>query len=272
MSLRNHSFRSAGGALLALAVGTFIGTAAVAQTPSPNSAVLLLRVFNDCPFSVLTTQNLYPAGILIQDANLSCAGFANLHLWQFSEDGATGVLFPNNSCFEFAATLSVFGPAEGEGGLQISPWYSDTDGRFNVRTTDGEIACFGGRLPFYSFTAQHGLHYTKGTEIGLHITYLPNGLSLGSPGTIEYEIDYQGNHYTSGPLAFDEGNPDEDPPYGLWGILNDSQAGGHFQPFLQAGNPNAALTADWKDITFNDLCEPVSVDAASWGRVKGLYR
>jgi hypothetical protein len=31
------------------------------------------------------------------------------------------------------------------------------------------------------------------------------------------------------------GNPTEDPPYGLWGILNDAQVGGHFQVFHGAG-------------------------------------
>ena len=33
----------------------------------------------------------------------------------------------------------------------------------------GEIACFGGRLPFYSFTAAYGLHYVPGTAIWMQI-------------------------------------------------------------------------------------------------------
>src|SRR5204862_5435950 len=62
--------------------------------------------------------------------------------------------------------------AEGQGCIRPSPWLSpDADGRFNVRSTDGEIACFGGRLPFYTFTGVYGLHYVMGTDIHLGLTY-----------------------------------------------------------------------------------------------------
>ena len=114
----------------------------------------------------------------------------------------------------------------GEAGLQVTPWWSqNVDGRFNVRSTDGEIACFGGRLPFYSFTANHGLHYVPGDLIHLEIVYDPNDLTVSDPATIEYKLSYQGTDYTSGILPFDEGNPAENPPHGVWGILNDARVG-----------------------------------------------
>ena len=79
---------------------------------------------------------------------------------------ATAQLFANNGGFRFSADLTISGDGEGEAGLQISPWWSQlVDGVFNVRTTDGEIACFGGRLPFYSFTGSHGVTYVKGTTV-----------------------------------------------------------------------------------------------------------
>ena len=104
-----------------------------------------------------------------------------------------------------------------------------------MRSTDGEIACFGGRLPFFSFTGAFGLHYAKGNTIHLETIYEPHSLNSGAPGTIEYRVSYLGNDYTSGVLPFDQGNASEDPPHGLWGILNDARVGGHFEAFLGQG-------------------------------------
>jgi len=260
-------------AVLVLAATVLAPGGAVA-TPAVNSAVINERIFNDCPTSILTTINAYPGSISIDDQVLDCGGFANLHNWRFSEDGGgSAAVFNNDAAFKFSATLIISGTSEGEAGLQISPWWSqDVDGRLNVRTTDGEIAAFGGRLPFYSFTGSQGVTYTKGDAIRMTIIYLPNSLSMADPATIEYELLYNNTIYTSGALPFDEGNPNEDPPYGLWGILNDARVGGHFQPFLQGGNPNAGLKAEWREIKFLDLKTPISVEETSFGKVKGLYR
>jgi hypothetical protein len=258
------------GVAVAMLLGSF-GSSAVHATPDPNSASFELRIFNDCAFSTVTTSSAYPASVEIDETGLNCSGFANLHAWRLSEDGATQATFNNDSAFSLRATLVLSGSVEGEGGLQVAPWWSQADGRFNVRTTDGEIACFGGRLPFYNFTANHGLHYVKGTPIELGLTYLRNSLTPADPATIEYTVGYGGNVYSSGVLSFDEGNPAEDPPYGLWGMLNDGKVGGHVQPFLQAGNPNATFNGTWSDIVYENL-KPLSVDNTSWGNVKNLYR
>jgi hypothetical protein len=255
-------------------VGTVLTPGGASASPNVDSALINERIFNDCPTSVLTTVNAYPGTISIDDQVLDCGGFANLHNWRFSDDGgATAAVFNNDSAFKFSANLTISGTSDGEAGLQVSPWWSqDVDGRLNVRTTDGEIAAFGGRLPFYSFTAEQGVTYTKGTTIRLTITYLPNGLSMESPATIEYELLYNNTQYTSGELPFDEGNPGEDPPYGLWGMLNDGRVGGHLQAFLQGGNPNAGLTAVWNEIKYLNLKGPISVEDGSFGMVKSLYR
>ena len=242
----------------------------VLATPTINSAVIRDRIFNDCPSSILTTVNNYPAMIQIQDENLSCGGFANLHVWRLSDNGADPAVFNNDSAFSLSAYLMIDGTAEGEAGLQVSPWWSqDVDGRLNVRTTDGEIACFGGRLPFYSFTGSQGLTYVKGSTVRVEVVYLANGLSAGDPATIEYIYEDGTGLYTSGPLPFDEGNPAEG--FGSWGMLDDGRVGGYVQEFLQAGNPDAALTSTWTDITFEDR-GPVSVDASSWGQIKADHR
>src|SRR5262245_12669095 len=256
--------------LLALA-GACCAAAAFA-TPVPNSAVLHTRVFNDCPVSVLNTNNLFPGSITIDDQNVVppfCAGFANLHTWRFSTDGVNAIQFINGDTFEYSAVLVLNGI--GEGGLNLSPWWGpDADGLFNVRTTDGEIACFGGRMPFFTFTGAFGLHYVNNTPIQLGITYIPNGLSSVSPAQVVYNLRYFGTNYTSGLLNFDQGNPAEDPPHGQWGALNPWFAGGHVKMFVQiAGQPHG-ITATWSDIQYNS--GPVPTDAITWGNLKSIYR
>jgi hypothetical protein len=243
--------------------------ASLAVTPDPNSAVFNLRVFNDCPSSILTTTDSYPATVAIEDMGATCGGFANLHNWRYSEDDANAAVFNNNSNFRIKADLVISGAGDAEAGFQIAPWWSqNVDGRLNVRTTDGEIACFGGRLPFYSFTGNHGLHYVKGTVLTMEIVYRANGLIEADPATIEYNLVYEGTPYTSGVLAFDEGNPNE--PYGTWGILDDARVGGHIQVFW-GGHANDAVKAEWNNIEFENL-DPIATEPTTWGRVKGLFR
>jgi hypothetical protein len=254
--------------LVALAI-VLSATAAMAVTPVVNSAVLIPRVWNDCPFSTLTMGNTYPAQIFFDDNKGDCGAWANLHVWRYSGDGATAAIFPNASCFRSAADLVISGVNDAEAGLQIRPWWSEADGRFNVRSTDGEIACFGGRLPFFSFTGTYGIAYVKGTSIHLEVIYLPNGLSLESPATIEYRLTYNSVSYTSGALLFDEGNGAEG--YGTWGMLDSAQVGGYAQVFL-GGLPNEGVRADWTNIVFEDLCPPVPVQNTTWGQIKAGYR
>ena len=250
-------------------VATVAIVAEASATPPVNSAVIRERIFNDCPSSILTTVNNYPTSIVIDDADLGCAaGFANLHNWRFSTDGIDPAVFNNVDAFEFGADLLITGTGNGEAGFQISPWWSqDVDGRMNVRTTDGEVACFGGRLPFYSFTAAHGVTYAKDNVIHLEIRYLPNDLTMANPGTIEYTVGYGGMTYSSGVIPFDEGNPSE--PYGTWGILDDARVGAHLQAFMTP-NQQTNVRAEWSNIFFRDLAVPV--EATTWGGIKSIYR
>jgi len=253
-----------------LAFAVLAATTASA-TPVPNSAVLHLRVFNDCPLSILNTVNAFPASIVIddQDVQHQCVGFANLHTWRFSTDGTNAIQFQNGDAFQYSAVFQINGP--GEGGLSMSPWFSpDADGQFNVRSTDGEIACFGGRMPFYSFTGAQGLVYTNNTPIFLEIIYNPRSLNSVAPAQITYNIQYNSNNYTSGPLNFDEGSTSEDPPHGLWGALNPWYAGGHTKMFLFPDLPTHGINASWSNINYNS--EPTPATPKSWGRIKADYR
>ena len=233
---------------------------AAVGTPLANGATIETRTFNDCPLSTLTTTNSYPASIEITDTmDTLCVGFANLHSFSFSEDGgATAAVFNNNSHFKFSADVNISGAGQGEGGLRISPWYGKfVDGRFMANVTTGEIACFGGALPFYSFTGNHGITYTRGTTIHLEVTYQANELVPTAPATIQYRVVYNNTTYDSPVLPFGEQNPNEcrlaGVYNGLWGMLNDGRAGGYFQP---RANTGASLTMRWSDIQYNGDLDP----------------
>jgi len=228
------------------------GVHAALATPSPNGAFVSTRTFNDCPTSTVATNNTYPMSVQISDSNLSCSGYANLHSWSFSADaGTSAAVFANDDTFCFGADVKLEGSGIGEGGLRVSPWWGQyVDGRFMINAETGEIAVFGGRLPFYSFTVSNSITYTKGTTVHMAISYDPNALTAMDPATIQYSLTLGAQVYTSPALPFSMGTQSEDPPHGLWGILNDARVGSYFQPRTQFNVQDSALTATWSNIVF----------------------
>jgi len=259
--------------LAAIAIGS-IATSASA-TPLPNSAIVLERLYNDCPISTVSSVNAYSGSISISDSwDGLCVGYANGHAWNFSGDGgATSLDLGNNGSYKFRATLTL--SATGgvvEGGIHIAPWWNNMDGRFQARIPDGEVACFGGRLPFYSFTFNHGVVYAAGTPITMEIEYLANGLSAASPASIQYSLIYDdctGKRHLSSPVfLFDQGNPAEG--HGEWGSLDPSYAGGVVQ--VNNGSGGSNYNATWTDIMWQCLDCATPAKNASWGSLKVLYR
>jgi hypothetical protein len=231
-------------------------------------------VFNDCATSTLTSVNTYPAIISITDQNLVTGNFANRHNWRASEDGGVSeAVFNNDAAFRISANVTLSGTGRGEGGVQISPWWSqEVDGAFYLNCQGiGEVACFGGRLPFYSFTVNKGVTYVKGTTVYIEMTYSPNGLSSSNPATIDYVYRDGTGTYDSGPLPFDQGNPAEDPPYGLWGMLNDGRVGGYVMPLVTPSVPDNSFTGTWADIVYEPLAATPTT-STTWGKLKALYK
>ena len=246
--------------------GWFIVMAAVIccsgalASPDIDSAIIHERIWNDADYSTVTYGNAYPSSLWIRDENLDDYGWANRHNFRLSENGGiSDAVFMNDDPFEFHADVMLTGTADSEGGLNLSPWWSqDVDGVFMVRTSDGEISCWGGRLPFYNFTAEYGITYAKDTQVGLGMIYDPHSLTEEDPGTIQYFYnDIDGREYSSPVLEFDMGNPAEDPPYGLWGILNDARVGGYFMALV-----NSEIPGNWGQMDFENMVyvpEPASL-------------
>lgn len=260
--------------LTAAAFGTLL-TASAFATPVIDSAVLNTRLFNDFPSSTLTTVNNYPSVVSFSDAGISAPQippFANRHNFRLSDNGGiSAAVFLNGDAFAFESDVTITGTAPVEAGLQVSPWWSQNiDGQFMINGGSGEIAIFGGRLPFYSFTGNYGLHYTMGTTIHQKVIYSPNGLSSSDPATIEYIYADSSGTYSSGALAFDQGNPAEDPPYGLWGMLNDARVGGYAQIINDPNDPNHTATITFGNMRF--VPEPASIGLLGLAAVALLRR
>jgi len=270
--LENQSVRWAFYALVLTMIltGSEANATHLLTAPDVDSVVIIPRVFNDDPDSTFTFMDTYPTLISITDSQLNSGGFANLHIWQFSEDNTNPAVFDNSSVFSFSADLVLTATAGGNGGeagLRISPWYSQqVDGRFNVRIPDGEIACFGGTLPFYSFTAPpHNLVYVAGTTINLEVIYDAHCNTMQRPATVEYRVRYNSVTYSSGELSFPEGNPSEDPPHGLWGILNDARVGGYVQARIGTVAVPNQVQAQWTNNVYTRSESEECPAATAWG-------
>lgn len=236
--------------------------------PTVNSVVVTTRIFNNCPTTTLNVIDNDLAGIIIDESDNDCFGFANRHAWSFSGDNTNLAEFQNSDGFSFCATIVASGTGEGEIGLRLSPWWSpEVDGIFMLNTRSGEIAIFGGRLPFYSFTVNHAQTYVKGTVATLSIDYRPNSLTAADPGTIVYTLTNANGTFSSPVLSFDEGNAAEG--HGTWGILTPAYAGAYIQAYNGEGTP-VSFRGEWSNICYD--AHPVPAATSSWGRIKADYR
>jgi hypothetical protein len=256
-----------------LAIAADYNVVCPGYTPNPNSVVVTPRVWGDCPASTFTVVNNYPALVSFNDTDFECMGWTNLHVWDLSTDGQTPAVFENCSHFKLSAVFNgTAGAFVAEAGLRIvpAPWWTNTDGRFQVRVGgNGEIACFGGRLPFYSFTSGWGVTYTPGTDIYMAVEYDPNSLTEADPATIMYKIWYNNTVYYSPYLPFSQGNPAEG--HGEWGALTPTRVGGFFQAPNGSGGALYNVTGSWRDIQFEG---PSATPArtSTWGQLKSIYR
>lgn len=206
----------------------------------PLDVVLYPRIFNDDPNSTLEFTATLP-DVHIRDSNLVGDGvlpeYANRHIWYIADwFGADPRIFNIDSYFTLKATvrLDAFrtSPRNCEGGLWVK---SDIggEGQF-ILTSDGEVAAFGGSLPFYVFSQR----YTKGTSVEMSLRYF---LDLNdNQRYIEYMFD--GN--TSGPLLVD--NLEQ-------GLPGDVTIGGYQQATIIANQPDNFGQVDFTNVTWNSV-------------------
>ncbi len=206
---------------------------AAAQVAAINGMKAIPRYFNDRPESNLVIMNDYPFNFRIHEKDPGPGGFANGHMGAFSIDGgATAYDFNYHDAFDasFNVNMNELNPASvgGEAGFKFNLFGV---GHFGILPHNGEIAAFGGILPFFSF----GTGIWTGQEVFLRIIHTPgngNGLPGGFtvPSTMEYMYNLGAGWLTSGPIPFSNlegGIPDipGNPLYMGPGIQNNWGAG-----------------------------------------------
>jgi hypothetical protein len=215
--------------------------AALAQGPvtTINSVKMGPRRFNDFPNTLLTPTNAYPALVEYNETGYPTTpgGFANQHIASFSADGgATKYAFSNQNPFDisFDLNLSVGSTTpRKEAGFRFDTLIGGES--FFFLTSDGEVAAFGGPLPFFSFGTSA---YTPGTNAHMRMIYHPGtGTNPGAP--VPATVEYRFNNLTSGPLAF--GNTEN-------GFINGTVDGLYLQV-----QPNRTNPSEFADARFTNF-------------------
>lgn len=218
-----------GATILAVGALGVLATPAAAQVTNINSVVIQARQYNDYPGSTLSIVNSYPSLVSIHESQFGSGGFANLHRARFSENGVTARSFLNSEAFAISVDVNLSvgstGPRK-EAGFRMDSFIGG-EGQF-MMASDGEVAAFGGPLPFYTFG---GGAYTPGTTVTLGMIYRPGPVS-----TMEYLF----NGTSSGEVAF--GNTEN-------GVINGSDFGVYLQNQPNGNNPNDFGNVDYTNFS-----------------------
>ena len=231
-----------------VALATLAGTAMASDISAVNGFKVESRFWNDYPTSALTTANAFPSISWHEDFSGSPlpGPWANKHVAWLSDDGGAsrfglhgggeGAAYGGQS---FSITTSVnISPTAGtdrrkEGALFIrnprpnhTPYYVD-DGEVLVAGDNGEVAVFGGVMPFHSFGA---FCYTPGTTASLTFSYFAPGTASPTLGAYRLEFtDAVTGYHDSGMKFWGAAEPD-----GCVGFNNGTQIG------FFAQNPRAS--------------------------------
>jgi len=220
-----------------IAALTVVGVAgsAFASVSDINGFEDIPRLFNDFGSSTLSFSSSYSpsnGSLSVQESNYGAGGFANRHAAFFADaPGGPGTDFDYGDGFTFKTTLQV-NQADNvgnvEAGFQVDLFGL---GFFGVLTGPGEIAAFGGPLPFHTFGT--GV-YSVGDEVVLRMSYIPGGGEGDdlNPSVMVYEynnLTTASGWVSSGPVAFGNlefGLPSAANPgkFGIGGQINQPDA------------------------------------------------
>lgn len=232
-----------------LAAGAFglLAPSVQAQVTNINSVVIQARRFNDYAGSTLSVVNNYPSLVSFSEGPFGTGGFANQHVARFSENGVTARSFLNAEAFDISVDVSLAvgstGPRK-EAGFRMDTFIGGEG--FFILTSDGQVAAFGGPLPFHDF----GNVYTPGTTATMRMIYRPGVVST---------MEYMFGAASSGEVAF--GNSEN-------GVINGSDFGNYVQNQPDDNNPNDFSNAAFRNYSVaTPVPEPMTmlVMAASVG-------
>jgi len=250
--------------VLAAGALALTGSAMAADFSSVNSLVSDLRVFNDFGNSTLVTSTVGtsasldegPFGLPTRDNP-----FANKHRFFLSNDGASRIGLTQSQGWEMSVDYRVSTDFAGgnrkEGSIEFRvPLVNNDDpanpvnyfdeGRVLVWSTGGaagEIAAFGGTMPFQGF----GSPYANGDTVRLRLIYVPgDGVPVTGPqATIQIGYALNGGAEILGPAN-------------VWGdTRSDGFTNGTEVAFVAQNSPlgggtvgfNQIVNHDWNNLT-----------------------
>ena len=154
------------------------------------------RWFNDFPNSTLTVTNNGLTSVRIQDSNFIGTGFTNRHHTALAVNN-TPYLFSGAQAFQLDVDVIITGPgpARTEAGIWVgtapnypSSAFADVGNFVLLPDNSGEIAAFGGVLPFFSNNqpANSGMNRAV-RNATRHLTFIYNTSPGGS--SINYGVD-----------------------------------------------------------------------------------
>ncbi len=173
-------------AILAVAMCAGAAAGQVSTINSLNDAGT--RWFNDLPSSNLAITNNGLGGIRWQETNTATTGFANRHHAALAVNGAN-YQFGAAESWQLTVTGRINGPLVSEAGIWIgtAPFYpssfqADVGNFVLLPGNGGEIASFGGRMPFFSNNQPENNaipRATVGSDFLMQIIYV--GTADGGP-------------------------------------------------------------------------------------------
>jgi hypothetical protein len=242
MRLRNRAV----GSTLFVSLALFAACPLLAQVSAINSVRMLPRAGNDDATSVLTSVNNFPTLISFDDQSVdkngATGGFANTHIWYFSANGGTNEYrFQNDDFFQVFMDVTLSANAatpRKEAGFRVTTTVAG-EGLFIITTNQpnggapGEIAAFGGPLPFHKFNET----YAMGTTIRLGMTYFKDVDG-------KRKIIYHAGNVSSPAKEFT--NLEQ-------GIIDQTRIGGYLQVNLDRTNPANFGTGEYENITIRAI-------------------
>jgi len=225
------------------------GTAIATDISTVNSFKVEERLFNDFPGTTLVTTNAYPSLRFNESFEQGAVGnFANKHVGFLSNDGGT-TRFQNNywQSWELNFTVKIdtaFGQGQPrkEAGIDVRnprPRLGFTDEGQVLIASDGEVAVFGGVMPFTGL----GNVYTLGTTAAVKFEYFAPGQVDPTVGAYRLTFtDAITGLHSSGIKLWGSGEPD-----GLFGFNDGAEFG------LKAQNTRNPQIADSSDITYGGV-------------------
>ena len=238
-----------------------VAGSAAADVSDINGVNVTTRVWNDFPTSTVTVNNNFPGMFSItEDFPQGAAGnYANRHVAVLASNG-TNYNFTNAESFRLDVDIRIQAPngqPRKEAGLILGNYI--TSGGYTAEAnlmvaSDGEVAMFGGALPFHTYGPSA---YALGSWVHLSFMYVS---PTDAGGIAQAVIGVNGNYFSGG---FDPG----------W---QNGLGDGSFVEFYAQNQRNPLIAdhveSDWANFSIQHVPTPASAGLIGLAGLAGMRR